>query len=81
MDHGFPDYEENQEVYKQLGMQKEDVQYYSNWNFADPQIFNVESISKLVALQQDTKEQMVDKKILSEYLLQDMPNMDGCHCS
>ncbi len=43
-------------------MQKEDVQYYSNWNFADPQIFNVESISKLVALQQDTKEQMVDKK-------------------
>ena len=62
LDHGFPDYEENQEVYKQLGMQKEDVQYYSNWNFADPQIFNVESISKLVALQQDTKEQMVDKK-------------------
>lgn len=48
LDHGFPNYNENQELYNSLNISEEDLRLYQNWNFADPDIFNINSMQKLV---------------------------------
>ena len=35
LDYGFPDYESNKELYKELGISKEALELYKTWNFND----------------------------------------------
>lgn len=53
LDYGFPDYDTNQETYKELGISKEAYELYRSWNFNDPEKFNSEVMKKLVELKQE----------------------------
>lgn len=48
LDDGFPDYDSNIELYESLNISREDLTMFMHWDFADPDIFNVESMQKLV---------------------------------
>lgn len=48
-DYGFPDYKENEDVYKSLNISEEDLNMFFGWNFADPDIFNLDSAKTIVA--------------------------------
>ncbi len=48
LDHGFPDYYENQELYETLNISESDLKLFKKWNFADPDVFNVDSMKKMV---------------------------------
>jgi len=49
-DTGFPDYEQNIETYTALGISENDYYLYSNWTFADPDIFTIEMMDELIDL-------------------------------
>lgn len=49
LDYGFPDYEENIELYTSLGISEQDLTLYQNWEFADPERFTIEVMEQLVA--------------------------------
>ena len=66
MDHGFPDYEEHQEVYEELGISEEDLQLYASWDFADPDVFKTEALAALVEVKNEEKE-TVGFEFLSEF--------------
>lgn len=67
MDHGFPDYEKNQEVYKKYGIAEEDLQLYTSWDFADPDIFNTETLAALVEIKNKDKVK-VDAEFLKDFM-------------
>lgn len=46
-DMGFPDYEENRELYESLGISASNMSYYYSWNM-DTELLPVESLRKLV---------------------------------
>ena len=52
LDYGFPDYDRNQETYKELGISREAYELYKSWNFNDTEKFNTEVMKKLVDLKQ-----------------------------
>lgn len=49
LDRGFPDYDKNEELYESLNISKDDLILFTNWDFDDPDIFNIDSMRKLVA--------------------------------
>ena len=57
LDLAFPDYDSNAGLYKELGLSREDISLYSGWDFADPELFNAESVH---ALAQARKEKKID---------------------
>lgn len=46
-DLGFPDYDDNKELYKSMGISKSDLEYYKTWN-TDTEVFTLENMQKLV---------------------------------
>lgn len=54
LDFGFPDYNVNKELYSDLNISLSDLDLYKNWNFADPNIFNLSSMQKLVSAKENT---------------------------
>ena len=48
MDYGFPDYDANQELYASLRISEADLELFEKWDFADPEVFNVDSMQALV---------------------------------
>lgn len=48
LDYGFPDYEENKEVYESLEISKTDYQLYKKWNYADTKLFTKKTMEKLI---------------------------------
>ena len=48
LDYGFPDYEENRELYESLHISQEDLELFKHWDFDDPEIFNVDAMKLLV---------------------------------
>lgn len=47
LDYGFPDYERNRELYKELGISREALKLYQNWNFNDTEKFTPEVMHRL----------------------------------
>ena len=52
LDYGFPDFDSNQETYKELGISREAYELYRSWNFNDTEKFNTEVMRKLVDMKQ-----------------------------
>lgn len=52
LDYGFPDYDSNQEIYEELGINREAYELYKSWNFNDTEKFDTEVMKKLVDLKQ-----------------------------
>lgn len=50
LDNGIPEYIDNKRTYDELGIDEEDLLYYAGWDFADPELFNLESAKKIVSL-------------------------------
>ena len=48
LDYGFPSYEKNERLYAKLNISEDDLQMFRCWNFADPEIFNAESMRALI---------------------------------
>lgn len=48
IDYGFPDYAENRSLYEELNISETDVAFFGQWNFDDPEIFNISSMQQLV---------------------------------
>lgn len=47
LDYGFPDYEENRELYQSLSIGEEDLKLFQSWDFGDPEIFNEAAMTAL----------------------------------
>ena len=47
-DYGFPDYDENIQLYRSLGMTQDDYYLYQSWDYADPEQFTVEKMQRLI---------------------------------
>ena len=62
LDHGFPDFNENQELYQSLNISAEDLKLFQNWNFADPDVFNIDSMRLLVDAKKAKKIDLVTIK-------------------
>lgn len=53
-DNGFPDYEENRNLYESLGISESDMQYYHCWNM-DTELLPAETLQKLVEAKKEQK--------------------------
>lgn len=53
-DRGFPDYEENRDLYESLGISESDMQYYHCWNM-DTELLPAETLQKLVEAKKEQK--------------------------
>ncbi len=49
-DYHMPDYEDNQKLYDELGIDEEDVEYFKGWNFNDGNVWGLQSVKKISAL-------------------------------
>ena len=54
LDRGFPDYDENEELYKELKIDRDFFESIKRNNFYDPTIFNDEAINKLISVKKKT---------------------------
>lgn len=50
LDYGFPEYSSNETLYKSLGISLEDLQMFTQWDFADPEVFTIDAMKKLIAV-------------------------------
>lgn len=50
-DYGFPKYEENTELFESLGITYNAYKLFSKWNFYDPDVFTLEKMNALIAVQ------------------------------
>lgn len=66
LDYGFPDYYENQEEYQALGLDANDIWYYQNWNFADPEKFNTEIMKEILELKPKKE---INGEFIKDFLL------------
>ena len=65
LDYDFPDYEENEEEYTELGITEDAYKLWSHWNFGDPDLFNIETMKKLVSL---TSQKALDGELIDNFL-------------
>ncbi len=50
-DYGFPKYEDNKELFDELGISYTAYKLFSKWNFYDPDVFTLEKINALINVQ------------------------------
>ena len=55
LDHGFPDYNIFCDEYDELNISQNDLNLFSSWIFADPDVFNIELMDELIALKPKKK--------------------------
>lgn len=65
LDYDFPDYEENEEEYTELGITEDAYKLWSHWNFGDPDLFNIETMKKLVNL---TSSKILNRELIENFL-------------
>ena len=67
LDYGFPDENDNRELYQELNLDGEALRLYRSWNFNDPEKFSKTVIEKLI---QAKPEQRVDLSLVKQFLKQ-----------
>ena len=55
LDYGIPDYEKHKEEYYKLGLSEVDIKMLNNWTFSDPEVFNLETLEKIIELKENDK--------------------------
>lgn len=65
LDYDFPDYKENEEAYTELGITEDAYDLWSHWNFGDPDLFNIETMQKLVKL---TSPRVLNGELIENFL-------------
>lgn len=55
LDYGFPEYDDNREIYQELGISINDLNLYSNWNYADSETFTEEVMETLASIKSEIK--------------------------
>ncbi|MFQ6809228.1 MAG: hypothetical protein ACLRTF_09270 [Blautia sp.] len=67
LDYGFPDYNENRDIYQELDITKADLELYKNWNFADKELFTEDVLEQLAdAKREKTFDLQTIKSFFSE---------------
>ena len=61
LDYGFPDYDSNRDLYKELGISREALQLYQNWNFNDTEKFTTDVMRRLT--EQKTSRPLTGKTV------------------
>ena len=61
LDYGFPDYDSNRDLYKELGISREALQLYRNWNFNDTEKFTTDVMRRLT--EQKTSRPLTGKTV------------------
>ena len=71
LDFGFPDYDQNKELYDSLGISEYDLKVYQDWNFDDPDRFTIDTMQKLVDAKKATHHtfHLGDIKLFFTYLV------------
>lgn len=67
LDFGFPDYDENREIYQKHGISKNDLELYRNWNYGDPERFTEEMLHDLAEAKE---ERHLSMDVAREFLTQ-----------
>lgn len=67
LDFGFPEYDENREIYQKHGISKNDLELYRNWNYGDPERFTEEMLRDLAEAKE---EQHLSMDVAREFLTQ-----------
>lgn len=62
LDYGFPDYDSNQDLYEELGISREALQLYQNWNFNDTEKFTTDVMRRLT--EQKTRRPLTGKTVI-----------------
>lgn len=55
IDNGYPDYEQNEEIYNELGIDENALNLYKNWNFDDQEVLSIENMNALVNIKDRKK--------------------------
>lgn len=66
-DYGWPEYSKNESVYTELGITEDDLLMFEHWNFADPDVFNLEAAKKLVSVKVPTSKRQAVKEFIKWY--------------
>lgn len=61
LDYGFPDYDSNRDLYEELGISREALQLYQNWNFNDTEKFTTDVMRRLT--EQKTSRPLTGKTV------------------
>ena len=65
LDYDFPEYEDYEEEYEQLGITEDAYKLWNHWNFGDPDLFNIETMKKLVSL---TSAKKLNGEVIESFL-------------
>lgn len=65
LDNGFPSFDEHESEYTQLGLNANDIYLYSNWTFADPDIFTVKLMDEIIKFK--SKKIITPQRILNVF--------------
>lgn len=64
LDYEFPKYKYHEEEYQDLGITEAAYQLWNHWNFGDPELFTIQNMRKLLAL---NEKKTFDKEVISDF--------------
>lgn len=64
LDYDFPEYEEYKAEYTEFGVTEDAYHLWRDWNFGDPDLFNIEIMKKLVSL---TPQKVLNGKLIENF--------------
>ena len=65
LDYDFPEYDDHEDAYTELGITEDAYKLWSHWNFGDPDLFNTETMKKLVSL---TSSKTLNGELIENFL-------------
>lgn len=64
LDYDFPEYKDYEKEYTELGITEDAYDLWRHWNFGDPDLFNIETMKKLVSL---TSAKTVNRELIENF--------------
>lgn len=64
LDYEFSKYKYHEEEYQDLGITEAAYQLWNHWNFDDPELFTIQNMRKLLAL---NEKKTFDKEVISDF--------------
>lgn len=74
LDAEIPEYNENVEEYTALGISENDLTMYSNWTFADPDLFTVDTVKGILKIKENT---ISKKELIGVFFKEIIPGTMG----
>lgn len=65
IDYGMPDYEKYEMEYQKLGIERSAYEMFLTWNFADPEIFSIETMKQIMEMKE---EKVISERTIKEFI-------------